>query len=60
MGYVTWDHFDGRTAIVTGGARGIGEATGRRLVADGASVISFDQSAPQSPVGAKGTPRKTR
>jgi len=42
--------FDGRTAIVTGGARGIGEATGRRLVADGASVISFDQSAPQSPV----------
>jgi 3alpha(or 20beta)-hydroxysteroid dehydrogenase len=33
---------DGKVAIVTGGARGIGEATARRLVADGAHVVIGD------------------
>ncbi len=33
---------DGKVAIVTGGARGIGEATVRRLVADGAQVLIGD------------------
>lgn len=33
----------GRVAIVTGAARGIGLAALRRLVADGASVLAFDQ-----------------
>lgn len=31
--------FSGRTAIVTGGSRGIGEAIGRRLAAGGATVV---------------------
>ena len=33
---------DGKVAIVTGGASGIGAATVRRLVADGATVVSTD------------------
>jgi NAD(P)-dependent dehydrogenase (short-subunit alcohol dehydrogenase family) len=32
----------GKVAIVTGGARGIGQACGRRLAADGASVLITD------------------
>jgi NAD(P)-dependent dehydrogenase (short-subunit alcohol dehydrogenase family) len=31
--------FDGRTAIVTGGGRGIGEATARRFASEGAEVL---------------------
>jgi len=35
-------NFNGRTAIVTGGAAGIGEAVAKALVADGAQVIIGD------------------
>jgi NAD(P)-dependent dehydrogenase (short-subunit alcohol dehydrogenase family) len=34
--------FDGQVAIVTGGASGIGEATARRLAAEGARVVVAD------------------
>lgn len=37
--------FDGQVAIVTGGASGIGEATCRRLVAEGARVVVADLDA---------------
>jgi 3-oxoacyl-[acyl-carrier protein] reductase len=37
--------FEGRVAIVTGGASGIGEATARRLAAEGAKVALFDADA---------------
>jgi NAD(P)-dependent dehydrogenase (short-subunit alcohol dehydrogenase family) len=36
------DRFRGQVAIVTGGASGIGEATCRRLVAEGATVVVAD------------------
>lgn len=36
--------FEGKVAIVTGGASGIGQATVNRLVAGGAKVASFDLS----------------
>ena len=35
--------FDGRTAIVTGGGRGIGEATAQRLASEGANVAVVDR-----------------
>jgi len=36
------DRFAGKVAIVTGGASGIGAATSRRLIAEGASVVVAD------------------
>src|SRR3546814_6332090 len=37
--------FEGKVAIVTGGAGGIGSATARRLAAEGASVVVADIAA---------------
>jgi NAD(P)-dependent dehydrogenase (short-subunit alcohol dehydrogenase family) len=37
--------FAGRTAIVTGGASGLGKATATRLVAEGATVVLWDLNA---------------
>jgi 3-oxoacyl-[acyl-carrier protein] reductase len=36
--------FSGRLVLVTGGASGIGEATARRFLAEGASVVVMDRS----------------
>jgi NAD(P)-dependent dehydrogenase (short-subunit alcohol dehydrogenase family) len=40
---------EGRVAVVTGAARGIGEAIALKLVDDGARVFSLDKMAPEAP-----------
>jgi 3-oxoacyl-[acyl-carrier protein] reductase len=41
--------FDGKTAVVTGGAKGIGAATAKRLASEGATVVvaDFDEAGAQ-------------
>ncbi len=48
--------FEGKTALVTGGAQGIGAATAARLASEGATVVvaDFDEAAAQETAAAIG------
>jgi 3-oxoacyl-[acyl-carrier protein] reductase len=48
--------FEGKTALVTGGARGIGAATAARLASEGATVVvaDFDEAGARETAGAIG------
>jgi 3-oxoacyl-[acyl-carrier protein] reductase len=48
--------FEGRTALVTGGAKGIGAATAKRLADEGATVVvaDFDEAAAQETASSVG------
>ena len=52
--------FAGSTAIVTGGASGIGLAISERLARDGAKVAVFDLDARTGRAGRSGHPRRGR
>ena len=43
--------FEGKTALVTGGARGIGAATAARLASEGAAVVVADFDEAEAPAG---------
>src|SRR6185503_15925799 len=45
--------FSGRTAVVTGGASGLGRETARRLIAEGARVALWDFDGPTLGEGGK-------
>jgi NAD(P)-dependent dehydrogenase (short-subunit alcohol dehydrogenase family) len=45
--------YQGKTAVVTGGASGIGEATARRLASEGAVVVVLDSDAAKAAAVAK-------
>ncbi|MBN8870816.1 MAG: SDR family oxidoreductase [Solirubrobacterales bacterium] len=49
--------FEGRVTVVTGGASGIGEATARRLAAEGATVVVADIDTDLGPALADSVPR---
>ena len=46
--------FSGRTAIVTGGARGVGRGIAARFLAAGAQVVICGRTAPDAPLSAAG------
>jgi NAD(P)-dependent dehydrogenase (short-subunit alcohol dehydrogenase family) len=50
---MTQHRFDGKVAIVTGAAQGIGEAYARALAAEGAAVVVADTNADKGPLVAK-------
>jgi len=48
--------FSGTTAIVTGGASGIGEATASMLAGRGSAVLILDRDEERTPMGKARTP----